>query len=72
LLENCPECARLWNAYLEARREHAARWRDLETNPAAPGDESGKAAIQRSQAAFAAREQMRTLLAEHEAAAHKS
>ena len=72
MLENCPECARLWNAYLEARHEHAAAWRELETSAAAPGDETGKAAIQRSQTAFAAREQVRTQLARHQAAAHKS
>ena len=63
--ENCPECARLWAGYIEARREYAAAWRGLETSPA------DKAAIERAQAAFTAREQVRSELAGHQAAAHK-
>lgn len=65
MLTNCPECARLWEAYLEARGEHAAARRNLETSVE-------KANIGRFEAASDAMRQLRTQLAGHQAASHGS
>ncbi len=67
--QDCSECARLWEAYLAARREHAQAWREIDS-AGAPDSAERKSAIQRAQEAFDGRERLRTQLAEHEAAAH--
>jgi hypothetical protein len=65
LRADCRECARLWESYLNARREYSEAWRAM--NGSAPsGSAEDQAAARRAKAAYGAREQVRMELAEHE------